>query len=274
MPTDWLGTGLFVGVLVGLTVQLGTLGGGQSVPSRGVRVVGGGGRGGAVRLAAVQHDVAGGGVAAVPGALVRGGDGVHAADEPDDVHDAADDPVLRARGAGQGHGALGLLLGAMSVLVAVTSPFGGRLSDAWGRRPSAQLGAVLMLAGTVALLAGLSPDVPPAYLAACLAVLGLGLGLGVGAASTAAVESAPRALAGSASGTSSMMRYVGSIVGAGILAGVLSSDAAGGDVTTFRLVMAAVVATAALSCVAAMFIHRFVGAEAVAVGREPAVEAV
>lgn len=122
-----------------------------------------------------------------------------------------------------------------------------------------------MLAGTVALLVGLSPDVHPAYIAGCLAMVGLGLGLGVGAAGTAAVESAPRELAGSASGTSSMMRYVGSIVGAGILSGVLSSDAASGDVATFRIVMTAVVATAALSCVAAVFIHRFVHSDALAV---------
>jgi EmrB/QacA subfamily drug resistance transporter len=160
----------------------------------------------------------------------------------------------------------GLLLGAMSVLVAITAPLGGRLSDAWGRRPSALAGAVLMLAGATALLAGLSPTVSPGYLAACLAVLGLGLGLGVGAANTAAVESAPRALAGSAAGTSSMMRYAGSILGAGILAGVLTGgQASDGDVTTFRLVTVAVVVTAALSVVAAMFIHRFVDVETIPV---------
>jgi len=169
----------------------------------------------------------------------------------------------------------GLLLGAMSVLVAITAPFGGRLSDAWGRRLSAQAGSLLMLIGAVALLAGLSRTVSPAYLAGCLGVLGLGLGLGVGAADTAAVESAPRAFAGSAAGTSSMMRYAGSIVGAGILAGVLSdSGAADGDVTTFRLVMIAVAITAALAVVAAMFIHRFVAPEAIAVPQEPAVDAI
>lgn len=167
----------------------------------------------------------------------------------------------------------GLLLGAMSVLVAITAPFGGRLSDAWGRRPSAQAGSLLMLIGAVALLAGLSRTVSPVYLAACLAVLGLGLGLGVGAANTAAIESAPRAFAGSAAGTSSMMRYAGSIVGAGILAGVLSnSGAADGDVTTFRLVMVAVILTAALAVVAAMFIHRFVLPEAIPVSRAPAAD--
>lgn len=167
----------------------------------------------------------------------------------------------------------GLLLGAMSVLVAVTAPFGGRFSDASGRRPAALLGAVLMVVGATALLVGLSRTVSAGYLAACLAVLGLGLGLGVGAANTAAVESAPRSLAGSAAGTSSMMRYAGSILGAGILAGVLrDSQAGGGDVMTFRLVTVAVVVTAAFSVFAAIFIHRFVEPEAIPVpgGREGA----
>ena len=165
----------------------------------------------------------------------------------------------------------GLLLGAMSVLMAITAPFGGRFSDAFGRRPAALAGGVLMLVGSFALLAGLSEDVSTGYLAACLAVLGLGVGLGSGAANTAAVESAPRSLAGSAAGTSSMMRYIGSILGAGILAGVLSdSTAASGDVGVFRIVMVAVVATAGLSVVAATFIHRFVEHEAIPVTSDAA----
>ncbi len=169
----------------------------------------------------------------------------------------------------------GLLLGAMSVLVAITAPLGGRLSDAWGRRPSALVGAVLMLVASIALLAGLSATVSPAYLAGCLALLGLGLGLGVGAANTASVESAPRSLAGSAAGTSSMMRYVGSIVGAGILAGVLN-DKSGtvGDINTYRLVMLAVVITAGLAVVASAFIHRFVAPETIAVHPAAAAEAI
>ena len=166
----------------------------------------------------------------------------------------------------------GLLLGAMSVLVAVTAPFGGRLSDATGRRWPAQIGSVLMLIAAIALLGGLSPTVSAGYLAACLALLGLGLGLGVGAANTAAVESAPRTLAGSAAGTSSMMRYAGSIIGAGILAGVLNDHSGvGGDVTTFRLVTLAVITTAALAVIASIFIHRFVATEAIRVRAEPMV---
>jgi MFS family permease len=173
---------------------------------------------------------------------------------------------------GKGTEMSGVLLGAMSVLVAVTAPFGGRLSDAWGRRPSAQLGSVLMLAATLALLAGLSESASAAYLAACLGLMGLGLGLGVGAASTAAIEAAPYSLAGAAAGTSSMMRYVGSIVGAGVLAGVLGDDVTG-DIGTFRLVMVAVTATAALSVIAATFVHRFVDRAPMRVVLEPAIEA-
>ena len=159
----------------------------------------------------------------------------------------------------------GVLLGAMSVLIAVISPLGGRLSDAWGRRPSAQVGGVLMLAGSIVLAAGLSTSTSPLFLAACLALMGLGLGLGVGAANTAAIESAPRMLAGSAAGTSSMMRYTGSIIGAGILAGVLNDDTSGADVTTFRLVALAVVTTAALAVAVSSLIHRYADAEAIPV---------
>lgn len=152
----------------------------------------------------------------------------------------------------------GLLLGAMSVLVALTSPVGGRLSDAFGRSPLALVGSALALAGSLLLLAGLSRDVHAAYLAFTLAIIGLGLGLGIGAATTAAVESAPLSLAGSAAGTSSMMRYAGSIIGAGALAGVLRDGAAGdADVGTFQLVMLAVVITAALAVAASTLIHRF-----------------
>lgn len=167
----------------------------------------------------------------------------------------------------------GVLLGSMSILVAITAPFGGRLSDALGRRLPAQAGALLMFGGSVALLAGLGPSVSPIYLAACLATIGLGLGLGSGAAQTAAVESVPRSLAGSASGTSSMMRYVGSILGAGLLSGVLNNTtAARGDVTTYQVVALAVAGTAGLAVLAAGFIHRLPATLTLSIPREDVAE--
>jgi len=152
----------------------------------------------------------------------------------------------------------GVLLGAMSILVAIVAPIGGRLSDAWGRRPLSLAGGAVALAGSLALLASMRSGASPVELAISLAIIGLGLGLGSGPSTTAAVESAPAALAGSAVGTSSMMRYAGSIIGAGMLAGVLQSGSAGAsDVGTFRLVTLVVVVTAALAVAVAAFIHRF-----------------
>lgn len=160
----------------------------------------------------------------------------------------------------------GVLLGAMSILVAVVAPLGGVLSDARGRRPLAVAGAAVALAGSLALLASMRTGASALELATSLAIIGLGLGLGSGPATTAAVESAPAELAGSAVGTNSMMRYAGSIVGAGLLAGVLQSGSTGpGDVGTFRLLTLVVVATAALAVGAGTAIHKFVASAPVRV---------
>lgn len=151
----------------------------------------------------------------------------------------------------------GLLLGAMSVLMAVIAPVSGRLADAVGRRWPALVGSLCAVAATLVLAVGLREDVAFGYLAFGLALLGLGVGLGFGSATTAAIESAPRSLAGSAAGTNSMMRYVGSILGAGILAGILSTEGAIPGIDTFRAIMIVVVVVAALSVVSATQIHLF-----------------
>jgi len=152
----------------------------------------------------------------------------------------------------------GLLLGAMSVLMAVIAPVSGRVSDAFGRRWPAMAGAALALAAAIFLLAGLDEDVNVAYIAAGLALLGAGVGMGFGAASTAAIESAPRSLAGAAAGANSMMRYLGSIIGVGILTGILNTSGAGAPgIGVFQTILAIVVAMAALALVAGTMIHRF-----------------
>ena len=157
----------------------------------------------------------------------------------------------------RGDAATGTLLAAMSLLMAFVSPLSGRISDGLGRRLPTLAGSLIVLVAVTLILAGLDRNVSYGYLAASLAILGLGVGLSFGAASTAALEAAPRELAGSAAGTNSMMRYLGSIIGAGILGAVLSSDAAVPSVGLFRLMFAVLVVTAALASVAAMFVHRF-----------------
>jgi Na+/melibiose symporter-like transporter len=155
-------------------------------------------------------------------------------------------------------GTAGFLVGTLSIVMSLLAPVSGRLSDAKGRRLPAMAGASCQLAAAAMLLAGISGDVATVYLAAALAVLGVGTGLGTGAASTAAVEAAPRELAGSAAGTMSMMRYFGSIVGTGVLGGVLNADAAAPDVDVFQALFLLLTVMAALALLASTFIHTFV----------------
>jgi MFS family permease len=157
----------------------------------------------------------------------------------------------------KGSATTGTLLGAMSILMVVVAPLSGRLSDAWGRRQPVLAGGLVLVAGAILLLVGLDRGVSYGYLAASLAILGLGVGLSTGPASAAAIEAAPRHLAGTAAGTNSMMRYLGSIVGAGILGAVLSTGTGGPGVSLFHLIFAVLVAMAALACVSALFVHRF-----------------
>jgi len=151
----------------------------------------------------------------------------------------------------------GTLLGAVSLPATVLSPLGGRLSDSLGRRPLSVAGSFVLLAGVLALLAGIKEDASVAFLAPVLALFGVGLGLSVGPTSAAAIECAPRELAGAAAGTNSMMRYVGSIIGAGILGSVLSNDAAAPGVGVFRLIFVVLLVISVLATIAAVFIHRF-----------------
>lgn len=270
-PIDYIGAALFIALLVGITVQLGALRDGErslAMVARWLVLV-------VVTAAFIARQfVAKSTVAEWPLFRLRSFAGATAYVLLTNLSMYTTllmIPFFLREVQGRSAQVSGLLLGAMSVLVAITAPAGGRLSDALGRRLPSQAGAALMFAGALALLLGLDAGVSPAYLAACLATIGLGLGLGSGSAQTAAVEAAPRARAGSASGTSSMMRYVGSILGAGLLAGVLNGGtAARADIGTYQVVALAVVVTAGLAVVAAGFIHRMPAQATVAVTLEDA----
>ena len=158
----------------------------------------------------------------------------------------------------RGSGATGALLGSMSVVMAFISPLGGRISDRYGRRPPAVVGAAITLVSVIALAIGLREDSSFVYLMPNVALLGLGIGVSVGAASTAAIESAPVELAGIAAGTNSMMRYLGSIIGAGILGAVLSKDSGTPDIMLFQFIFAVLAVLAACGLATSFFIHRFV----------------
>lgn len=158
---------------------------------------------------------------------------------------------------GKSIGTAGVLIGTMSILMSLLAPVSGRISDAYGRRWPAMIGAACQLAATAVLLAGISEGVSTGYLAGAMALLGVGTGLGTGAASTAALEAAPRELAGIAAGTMSMMRYFGSIVGTGVLGGILSTSGAAPGIDVFRVLLGVLLLMAVVSFVTSSLIHVF-----------------
>jgi DHA2 family methylenomycin A resistance protein-like MFS transporter len=162
---------------------------------------------------------------------------------------------------GKGSGAVGPLLAAMSLLMALLAPLAGRLADRQGRRLPAVVGGFCQLGAAVMLAAGLSEGASYVFLAGALVLLGVGMGLGQGPAQTASIESAPPAMAGVAAGTASMMRYFGSIVGAGVLGGLLGGDSGAPDPALFQFLSLIVAVTAFLATLAALGIHRFATAE-------------
>lgn len=165
-------------------------------------------------------------------------------------------PFLLIEVQGRGSTASGILLAAMAAMQAVTAPFAGWVADAMGRRKPTIASSLIALVAALMLAFGVSHGTSFVYLAAALAMLGLGVGIGFVSATVAAVEAAPRNLSGSAAGTQSMMRYGGSIVGVGLLTGLLSTTGTA-DVATFRALFAVVAAIVSLSLVAAWFVRPF-----------------
>jgi MFS family permease len=132
-------------------------------------------------------------------------------------------PVV-ASARGWGGGRTGLVLAALSVIMVVLSPFGGRLADRHGRRALATAGLVLLAAALVPLALG-GGDVGAELLVAALALAGAGLGLANAAIQTAAVESLPARDAGVAAGMFGTGRYLGSIASASLVAALLGGGA-------------------------------------------------
>lgn len=124
----------------------------------------------------------------------------------------------------------GIVLLGLSGVAAVAAPFGGRLSDRFGRRALGVAGALLMLAGLGA-LAGLADVLGVPLMAALLAVVGLGFGLSGSPRQAAALEAVEPRAVGMAAGTYFTGRYLGGVLGAlvagALLAGGITAAAIG-----------------------------------------------
>lgn len=119
--------------------------------------------------------------------------------------------------------ATGALLVPMAVVLALSSPFSGRLVGRRGTRPSLVIGgAGVSLAGLM--LALLPADARMWYLLAVFMVLGVGLGFVNPPITTTAVAGLPLSQAGAASGMAAASRQVGVALGVAVAGSVAGVD--------------------------------------------------
>lgn len=109
----------------------------------------------------------------------------------------------------------GLVLVAQPIVMAVTSPFAGRISDRSEPRLIASLGMALSAAGLL-LFAFLRPETSFAYIVGSLACLGLGFGLFSSPNTNAVMSSVETRQLGLASATLGTMRLTGQMLSAGL----------------------------------------------------------
>jgi EmrB/QacA subfamily drug resistance transporter len=109
----------------------------------------------------------------------------------------------------------GLVLVAQPIIMAVTSPFAGRLSDKTEPRLIASLGMALSAAGLI-LFSFLRPDTSYVFIVASLACLGLGFGLFSSPNTNAVMSSVETRHLGIASASLGTMRLTGQMLSAGL----------------------------------------------------------
>jgi MFS family permease len=116
----------------------------------------------------------------------------------------------------------GLLLTAQPIVMAITAPLSGMLSDRIGSRWLAT-GGMLILAMGLFLLSRLGAATPPGVIIFGLAVAGMGTGLFISPNNSALMGAAPPRRQGIASGILATARNLGMVLGVGIAGAVLTT---------------------------------------------------
>ncbi|MEZ4642525.1 MAG: MFS transporter [Chloroflexota bacterium] len=123
---------------------------------------------------------------------------------------------------GYGPRQVGLLIAAVPILMGVTAPISGTLSDRYGTRPIATVGLVILVAGYLAMSRFTTNTSLLVYI---LAVLPFGAGMGIFQSpnNSAVMGSVPPQQLGIASGLLATTRNLGQTMGIAILGAVWAS---------------------------------------------------
>jgi EmrB/QacA subfamily drug resistance transporter len=123
----------------------------------------------------------------------------------------------------------GLILTAQPIIMAITAPLSGTLSDRIGARLLSTLGMAIIAVGLF-LLAHVTASSPLSYVALSLATVGLGTGTFISPNTSALLGAAPLNRRGIASGIMATARNVGMVLGVGLAGAVLTTVQAHGQV--------------------------------------------
>ena len=123
----------------------------------------------------------------------------------------------------------GLLLTAQPIVMAITAPLSGTLSDRIGVRLPGTLGMSILAAGML-LLSRLGSSSPWVQIILALAIVGLGTGIFVSPNNSAVMGSAPRERQGIAAGVLATARSFGMVLGIGVAGAIYTTILARGSV--------------------------------------------
>lgn len=131
-------------------------------------------------------------------------------------------PFLLIQGRGMTPAAAGMLLSVQPLVMAMTAPFSGTLSDRIGSRIPTTLGMGLMAAALLTLTL-VNPGSSTVRIALSLALAGLGAGLFTSPNNSALMGSAPRGSQGVAAGLLALARNTGMVLGVGLAGAVFTT---------------------------------------------------
>jgi MFS family permease len=131
-------------------------------------------------------------------------------------------PFYLIQGRGLNPARAGLLLTAQPILMAITAPLSGILSDKIGSRFLSTIGMAFIGIGLF-LLSRLNSTSPDLQIIISLAVTGIGTGVFISPNTSALMGSAPRDRQGIASGILATARNVGMVLGIGLAGAIFTS---------------------------------------------------
>jgi EmrB/QacA subfamily drug resistance transporter len=131
-------------------------------------------------------------------------------------------PFYLIQGLGMNTARAGLILTAMPVIMAITAPLSGSISDRIGTRLPATLGMVMLTAGLL-LLSSLRADTSIPGITLRLAVAGFGIGTFISPNTSALMGNAPSHRQGIASGIQATARNMGMVLGVGLAGAVFAT---------------------------------------------------